>query len=360
MKKKIIYHYPGCIENEGQSGSSIRPLKMLNAFKEEGYDVFEVTGDSYTRANKSKELLRNISNGVKYEFCYCENRNIPYSISDKSHLSFRPFTDFFLFYNLKKNNIPLGLFYRDIFWLLPEYKVVGALKSLILKILFTVELFLLNKLIKKFFVPSEIMVEYFPNWFSVPSSPLPPAFDEVKDIKKVGEDLCITYIGGFGKVYEMDLFIETMKKFPGIKFNLCTRKDEWDRHKQRFCPLSSNISIHHISGDELENVIQETDIFSLIVNPLEFWKFAVPVKLFTYMSFRKPIIMTKGVYVEKYLSDGYLGWSIDYNIESIEKWLRKISEDRSIVDDKLSSLKSKNLNHTWCHRVKQVHNSLHA
>ncbi len=75
--KKIIFHLPMEIDKNRPSGSQIRPLKILQAFKNIGYKVDIVMGDVKTRKRQIKKIKRNISNGVKYDFLYSESSTMP-------------------------------------------------------------------------------------------------------------------------------------------------------------------------------------------------------------------------------------------------------------------------------------------
>lgn len=44
MKKRIIFHIPFKIDKKRLSGTNIRPVKLLNAFKELGYTVDFISG----------------------------------------------------------------------------------------------------------------------------------------------------------------------------------------------------------------------------------------------------------------------------------------------------------------------------
>ena len=54
LTKKIIFHIPMQIDNNLQSGSQIRPQKMIQAFENIGFDVDVVMG----YVNERKEIGR--------------------------------------------------------------------------------------------------------------------------------------------------------------------------------------------------------------------------------------------------------------------------------------------------------------
>ena len=97
LKKRMIFHVPNYIDLEAKSGSNIRPIKMINAFKEIGYDVDVVMGYASERKSKIKEIKNNIKNGVKYDFLYSESSTMPTLLTEKNHLPTHPFLDFSFF-----------------------------------------------------------------------------------------------------------------------------------------------------------------------------------------------------------------------------------------------------------------------
>ena len=54
--KKCLFHYPGEIANTPSAGSDLRPKMMLDAFKENGYEVTEITGYGAERKEKMKKI----------------------------------------------------------------------------------------------------------------------------------------------------------------------------------------------------------------------------------------------------------------------------------------------------------------
>ena len=46
----IVYHAPFPLDREASSASGIRPVRMLDAFRELGYTVLDVTGSARERS----------------------------------------------------------------------------------------------------------------------------------------------------------------------------------------------------------------------------------------------------------------------------------------------------------------------
>lgn len=114
--KRMIFHIPMKIDRNRASASQIRPMKMIEAFKECGYEVVVVEGYGKERKRQIKEIKSNILKGVKYDFLYSESSTMPTLLTEKNHLPLYPFLDFSFFAFCKKHGIKIGLFYRDIYW----------------------------------------------------------------------------------------------------------------------------------------------------------------------------------------------------------------------------------------------------
>ena len=54
IKRKCIFHFPNPLNENGTSGSSIRPVKMLNALRNIGYEVDIISGYSNEREQNIK------------------------------------------------------------------------------------------------------------------------------------------------------------------------------------------------------------------------------------------------------------------------------------------------------------------
>ena len=108
----MIFYHPAEITYGGTSGSQVRPVRILDAFKNIGCNVVEVTG----LYHKRREKIRDKIIGKKFDLFYGENSNMPLLLSNKYKLPWVGIFDKLLFEYIKENSIPSGLFFRDIYW----------------------------------------------------------------------------------------------------------------------------------------------------------------------------------------------------------------------------------------------------
>ena len=95
----------------------MHPYKMIKAF--EAIDVDLIVGYGAERRKAINRIKRNVKHGKHYDFIYSESSTMPTLLTEKHHFPTYPFLDFGFFRWAKGNSIPIGLFYRDIYWKFP-------------------------------------------------------------------------------------------------------------------------------------------------------------------------------------------------------------------------------------------------
>lgn len=357
MKKKIIFHHPLPLKQNATSASEIRPIKMIEAFETLGYEVAIVAGYGKERKELIGKIKQQILEGEKFYFLYAESSTQPTLLTEKNHLPKNPFVDFYFFRFCKQNQIKIGLFYRDIYWLFPEYgKNLSFWKNSIAKIFYRFDLNQYNKHIDVVYLPSMEMAKYIPSINSSKFKALPPGHDKelfsVK-IKKKSHDIKLLYIGGLGEHYQMHKLFDALEEQKKIHFTLCTREEEWQKVKNEYS-LSSNISIVHKSGYELKELYESSDIAVLFVKPQEYREFAAPVKLFEYIGEEKPIIASCGTLAGEFVKKYNVGWCVKYNREELLTVLDSILSNMLTIREKQNSIQDIKNSHSWIMRATQV------
>lgn len=364
--KNIIFHHPLPLNPNATSASGIRPIKILEAFQDLGYEVFLVTGYVEERKKRIKLLKEVIQKGIKYDFCYSESSTMPTALTEPHHLPIAPFLDFDFFKFLNKHNIPIGLFYRDIYWLFDEYDThLPKWKSLISKLFYRYDLKQYEKTLTKLYLPSIEMGRYIPYVSEEKHKALPPGYTPVKvDTTLPLEERAkieLLYIGGISSHYQMHKLFNVLAQFSkdDVHFTLCTRAEEWNTmHHEYPSPLPDNIQIVHKSGLELQPLYNKTDIAMLFVKPQEYWEFASPVKLYEYLGEHKPIIATQGTLAGSFVEQNNIGWNIPYTEEALFKLLNDLLQTPSLLNKIKTQTKLVAEQHSWKARAQQVINDL--
>lgn len=358
----IIFHHPLPLDPDAKSASGIRPQRMLQAFKDLGYKVDIVAGYGVERSAAIKKIKKNILSGVRYDFVYAESSTMPTILTERHHMPTHPLMDWRFFSLLKRKNIPIGLFYRDIYWVFDNYgKGLNSFKSNFAKMAYYFDLWVYEKTLSKLYLPSLKMGDYVPIVSEYKFSALPPGHEntivEKKSIKNI---IKLFYVGGMSNHYQLHLLFEVLKDFSEIEFTLCTRDAEWFSVKDEYTKVAGNVNIIHKSGAEMKNYLQDCDIAILYVKPQEYWEFASPVKLYEYLGFQKPILASSGTLAGDFVEENKIGWSIPYEKSSIIEFFNKIVSDKNIINSVQNNLPAVAAKHSWLARAQQVATELTA
>jgi glycosyltransferase involved in cell wall biosynthesis len=355
--KRMLFHIPEYINVDAVSGSSIRPVKMIEAFKDIGYKVDMITGYGKERQKKIKELKKEILNGAKYEFMYSESSTTPTLLTEKHHLPIYPALDFSFMKFCKCHNIKIGLFYRDIHWNFEHYKI-NYIKKAIAKCFYYYDLLKYRQLIDILYIPSIEMAAYIPcNWSKQKVLELPPAinFKRIDKINKKTNSMTIFYVGGIGDLYKLHNLFKAVNLNSAINLIACFRKKEWSVVKNQYERyLNNRIKIVHQSGKDIIKYYGMADLTNLFVEPTEYWKFAMPVKLFEYLGSLVPIIAIKGTAAGRFVEGNDIGWTIDYDASSLNNLVEYIIGNKKVLQQKSDNMQEIINYHTWEERAKQV------
>lgn len=359
----IIFHYPLPLDPAASSASGIRPLKMLEAFKSLGCSVDIISGYSYERKEKIVEIKKKIASGFKYQFVYSESSTMPTILTDTHHLPLHPRLDFDFFKLCKNHNIPIGLFYRDIYWAFDSYEEnLNKIKVTLGRLSYKYDLINYNKYLTKFYLPSIEMGEYIPIVSKSIFAALPPAHDA--DLTELNSDvdptftdkLKVFYVGGMSDHYQMHKLVSVVNQRTDIELTICTRASEWLAIKPEYPEIlhSNRIKVVHKSGEKMRELMLNADITSLFVKPHEYWSFAVPVKLFEYLGNQKPIIASEGTLAGKFVTENNIGWTIPYNENALHDLFDNLMSEPKIYIDIKHHMHKVAKQHTWQARAKQV------
>lgn len=356
--KRIIFHIPFKINPTKPSGTNIRPLKMLEAFRSIGYEVDAIMGSAKERKKQIIGIKSKIKNGQLYDFMYAESATLPTLLTEDHHLPLNPFLDFCFFNFCKKNEIKIGLFYRDIFWNFEEYSLKG-IKALYTKSMYHLDLKLYNKFLDVLFVPSLEIIPYIPYTFNCQISALPPGHDQavLPNHKASNKVLELFYVGGLSSHYQMEELFEAVHQLEGIHLTVCTRKEEWDKAKEenyKKYSSTSNIEIVHKSNKELAPYYAKADIAMIFVEPFEYWSFAIPIKLYEYIGNKKPIIASQNSCAGKFVEENNIGWTIPYKHQALIDLLNKLKKNPSLLRSKDEAIAEVYVKNSWEFRAREV------
>lgn len=357
--RQMIYHVPYPIQESSQAASAIRPRKMRDAFAAIGYRVFEVSGNAAERRMRIRAIKARLERGERFDFCYSESSTIATPLTEPRHLPPHPFLDLAFLTHLHRKGVPVGLFYRDIYWRYPDYvESVGRALAVPLRALYLWDLAWYRVGLDRLFLPSLKMGEVVPIVPRDRGRALPPGCDVV-DLPEPGEGLRIFYVGGIGAHYRLDTLLGAVSGLEGVELTVCTRREAWEGEKERLAPLmADNIRVVHASGDELEQFYAWASITSLVVEPSGYRGFAAPLKLFEYLGHARPILASAGTLAGQIVAESGAGWTVDYDVDSVRRQLTYLRDHPDEVAAKAAQARVARLDHTWEARARQVADEL--
>lgn len=356
---KIIFHHPLPLNPNAKSASGIRPLRMLEAFRRIGYEVNLVVGYAAERARAIAEIRRNVQSGVKYDFVYSESSTMPTILTEKHHLPLHPLLDRSFFQFCKGQNIPIGVFYRDIYWRFESYgRDLNPVKRWVAKAAYSYELNTYKHTLNRLFLPSSEMTEYVPLVQKSIMTALPPGHDGIlkgaPSKRNESKPLKLFYVGGMSDHYQLHKLFEAVADLPRVELTICTREDEWNKHKREYRNDVPNIRIVHKTGKAMNAELRRCDIAALFVQPQEYREFASPVKLYEYLGEQKPILVSKGTLAGKFVEENKIGWSIPYEVDAVKSLLERLAYSSEEFEPICVSLARVAPLHTWEARARRV------
>lgn len=362
--KQCIFYLPYKLEERGAGARMLRPRKMIRAFRDIGYEVFEITGISSERRKKIRELKRKIDSGEKYDFMYTESHTEPTLLTDPSHLPLHPFLDFGFFRYIRSKGIPIGLFYCDIYW---KFDVYGEglpgwkKKSALWNYRYDVEQY--KKYLNRFYVPDMKICDVLgEEALTAIAGELPPGADNIpvqareeKNRDYAERPLTLFYVGGLGKQYQITDLLQAVQNTEKTKLILCCRETEWKKEEAAYAPyLCDRIEVIHKSSGELAPYYEASDVCSLLFRQDKYRELAKPFKAYEYLAYEKPVLSTKGTAIGAFVERTDIGWNIAYSAKAIQRVFREIFEDPALLEDKRRKCRAAKAENLWTCRAEQV------
>lgn len=338
--------------NNPISGSSVRPVKLYNAMLELGYEVELVTGvihrgDSATRKKYLKQVLQKIRK-EKIDFCYIESMTMPLFRGTN-------FYEYRFIKKIRKMGIPIALFYRDVYWKFKKTFKMKGLRQYLLARFQKRDVAFYKKNIDVVFLPSVQMNKYlgFKRIY-----PLPPGC-EAKEVSSINNfHNQIIYVGGVSYSYGTDLLIDAMRivnKTKQVNLKLVCRQDElaWLKPylKETDCKW---LTILNLKANELSKHYDESDFAICSHRKNEYHDFCMPVKLFEYISYCKPILANGCKSMSDIILENHIGYIANDNAEDMAKNILQAYDDichyRGLVEN-TTIYRNNNL---WINRVEDI------
>lgn len=243
---------------------------------------------------------------------------------------------------------------------------MGRMFSLLLK----------SRHLKRVVVISRNLSDYYQKEWGVPSEKIFVAHDGADIAEWSGEceiiDICSDgkNIGYFGSLYKgkgMELISEIALKTPEYRFHIFGGKEDEINYWKKVNESNTNVIFHgRISQKAVQKYGRQMDVLlapyqskvylSLKNFKTEIGKYMSPLKLFEYMSFKKPIICTDLPVIREVIENGKDAFLCD--ADNPDEWVAAIREAlsdsdrcRKMVNSAYDKLVSR---YTWDKRAEKV------
>lgn len=359
MKKLLYINYVDFANIN--SGSSVRPYKLYQAFQNLDLQLIVISGGK-DRNQKIKELTENLEK-IKPDYCYIE---------PASEMIF-PMSDWKLFRRLHQLKIPTAFFYRDLFYKFPMklfYSNLSLSNKLKIYIKRSLEKLAENRLAKYidiFYFPSHQTSKLFQfqnKRILFPAGEILYKNSDSNMLTKVKANPSYIpkaiYVGAISDGYGTPLMIEAFKIINQneiiCELLLVCRKFEYEKSflKDSAFPW---LKIIHASSEKLKEIYKQADFSLLPLNSDHpYYNMAVAVKLFEYMSYALPIISTPTEAMAEIIQNYNIGIVTKNNsaselADAVLQLIKSPDKYKSYRQNIISALESENL---WCHRVETI------
>ena len=242
-----------------------------------------------------------------------------------------PFLDYRIYLYLKQRHVPIGIYYRDAYWKFPDYFKIRGAKRVEVLLRYRSDLLLYNHIASVLFFPTSSLASVFDT--RIPKIILPPGGENKIDKKR---DLCqpvrAIYVGGITSRYGLDLLLQSFQlvnQNHQVILELVCRREEFDviSNDRGYLLGFPWLNVHHISGEALEE-LYNTVHFGVVPRLKDRYNdLAMPVKLFEYLSFGLPVIVTHCHEMSQFVKENGCGLVCKDDPESLAESIQQLIGD---------------------------------
>ncbi len=347
---KIIFHYPGPIYDTQDSGEKKRPRKIAEAFTDEGFEVYPITGNLQDRRKRMASVRSRLT---EYDFIYSENSTMPLALTNRLKLPAIASPDYALFESAYRQGVPAGVFYRDAYWQFPAFRQdAGVLKSRLALPLYDDEMRLYNRTARRIYVPSEPFRRMVTGLDPKKTMALFPGADILPSRRPAKHNpLRLIYAGSVKPpIYDLSpLFRDVTALKDHVHIDIFTRGDVWRQWFGRY-HVPSCVSIHvDAAPQQIQKTYQKAHAALVYFADTDYRKIAMPLKLFEAIGCGLPIISRGDTAVSDFVKKENIGW-----IAGPDNIFDRLSHRPDLISAKRKTVLAIRRKHTWRERVRQI------
>ncbi len=364
-ERRCIFYRTRAMVEDPMSGSDLRPAKLLQAFRELGYEVDVVAGPAADRTPSISKVKREILAGVRYDFLYVEPPTTPTLLNEPHHFPTHPLLDYRFLSYCHSRGIPVVLFYCDVQWRLPGYPSrVGWPKYLVMLPFFHLDLLMYSRMVDALLVPDLGMVPQIPGrvskrptWASIPGfdpAETPPQREPSGD----GQPLRLFYVGGVSPpVYDLTSLLRgsayASSHGVSLELTICCREAEWQHRPAAYDSyLGANVKVvHNRNRHELIDLYSGHDVAVMTYGTLNS-DWAMPLKFPEAIGMGLPLLAGTGTPVARVVAEQGIGWSVGPSEQEHFAVLQRI--DRAELERARAAVKRVQPEYSWVGRAREV------
>ncbi len=334
-----------------RSGASVRPHRLYDAFLNLGINVklLECQQNKFRKRHmKVKEILRWLKNN-RPDFCYIESPSGPIFNN----------IDLKLIKRIHSYNIPIGFFYRDIFWLFPEIYNghVGFIKKNAIVLLNKREIHCLKRNCDIVYTPTQSVKNILDKYHFKRCEVLPPALEITShNISQRNEVNTCIYVGGVSAVYGTDILIDAFKILnkheSSYRLILVCREEEL-RNFYHECLNYNWLDIVFASGKELNKYYEKASVGVIPVRQTNYTNLAYSVKLFEYLGHGLPVISTNTTEMGTFVKQNNIGMVCEDNPKDLAQTIAYYFKNKETLNYSTNVKKIAPQN-TWICRAQKI------
>ncbi|MFR2466808.1 MAG: glycosyltransferase, partial [Clostridia bacterium] len=355
------------LDAPASSASIKRPREMLRAFRDIGCDVMVLEGlpNRYMERNRNvSSLMRSIRSGERvFDLCYVEPPAGPMLCR----------RDLSLLRLIRQRGIPLGYFYRDAYWLTEDALAGASFKQRVIYFLSKRDFETFNAAATIIYHPGAVSVDWAMKAAASKGHPykaqagiLPPGCEWVSEAATShvisGEAPTAIYVGAaderYGTPLLLDSFMRINEKEVVCRLIFVCPKNQWDTLDARYQVLKDSVDwldVEHLAaGEELARVYSRADIGLMSYRRCEYNDAAIPVKMFEYLSYCKPIVTTDIPGAASFVREWNLGLVVPDAASSYAAAIERLVNTPDLLDYYRENARQAVPHNTWKSRALQV------
>ena len=337
---------------------------MRAALRDVADHFIEITGFKKERQAKIKEAKELLQREGGEAVCYSESTIRPAALQGLKKYPWLMDLDVNFFRWLSGNGIPVGIFYRDIYWNSPEGMPVKKPFNIKLKLVpffGARELRQYSKFLDVLFLPSKALGKYLPCRFDCPIVPLPPGGNIPEGVmNQLGQgsqdSLKLLYVGSVAPPhYDISKLVFLVEETPGVEFVVVSRQEAIDQNRERYkLDTLKSTRVCSASGKELEKFYAGCDAVAIVRAPSEYLAACMPVKVFESLAFGVPLIVSsESTTVADFVRKEDIGWVVE-SMDDVAEILNRLKRDHGELAAKRSNAITVREGHTWKARAEEV------